>query len=64
MKTALKERREKSGLTQVEVANKAKTTVRSYQYYESGERVPNAYTAQLIAEALNCELREIFPTKV
>lgn len=47
---------------QVEVAEKANITERSYQRYESGERVPSVYTAQLIAEALGVKnVNEIFP---
>ncbi|OJT84737.1 transcriptional regulator [Clostridioides difficile] len=41
----LKLQREKIGLTQLEVAQKAKITERSYQYYEAGERLPNIRTA-------------------
>lgn len=47
---------------QVEVAKKSNITERSYQRYEAGERVPNVYTAQLIAKALSIEnVNEIFP---
>ena len=53
--------REQKGLTQVEVANKAEITERSYQRYEAGERLPNVHTAQLIAKALNTTVEEIFP---
>lgn len=61
-KSNLKKIREEKGLTQVEIAIQANITERSYQRYETGERVPNAYTAQLIANVLNVEnIREIFP---
>lgn len=61
-KTNLKRIREEKGLTQVQIAEKANITERSYQRYETGERVPNVYTAQLIADALNVEnVKEIFP---
>lgn len=36
MYTKLKERREKTGLTQVEVAKKAGVSERAYQSYEAG----------------------------
>lgn len=61
LNTALKNARKKANLTQVQVAKKIKTTERNYQYYEAGERVPNVYTAQLIAEALNITVEKIFP---
>lgn len=49
----LKESRIRKGLTQREVAAQAKVTERNYQYYECGERVPNARTAIRIAQALS-----------
>ena len=58
---ALISAREKTGLTQGQVANEAKITARVYQYYEAGERKPNVYTAQLIANALNVAVDDIFP---
>ena len=60
-KTNLKKIREKKGLTQVEIAIQANVTERSYQRYETGERVPNVHTAQLIAQALDTKVEEIFP---
>lgn len=62
-KTNLKKIREEKGLTQVEVAIQANITERSYQRYEVGERVPNAYTAQLIAQTLQTTVEELFPLK-
>lgn len=61
MNTALKERRKKKGLTQVQVAEKASVTEVAYQRYESGERTPNVYTAIRIAKALNTKVEGIFP---
>ena len=62
MKTIqLKQIRQNKGLTQVQVAKKANIGARSYQSYEAGERVPNAYTAQLIAQALQTTVEELFP---
>jgi transcriptional regulator with XRE-family HTH domain len=59
--TILKQIRTQQGLTQVEVAKKANIAIRSYQNYEIGERVPNAYTAQLIAQALQTTVEKLFP---
>ena len=39
------ERRNKIGLTQVEVAKKAGVSERAYQSYEAGKRQPNVQTA-------------------
>lgn len=61
MNTKLKNARKKTGLTQVQVAKKAKLTERGYQYYESGERIPNVYVGQRIAKALNTKVEKIFP---
>lgn len=60
MNTKLKRKREKTGLTQAEVANKAKISLRAYQYYENGERVPDVLAAKLIAKALNSTVEELF----
>ena len=60
----LKNAREKTGLTQVEVAEKAKISSRAYQQYEAGKRVPNAYTAILIANAVHSKVEKLFtPTE-
>lgn len=56
----LKTTRQQEGLTQVEVAKKADITVTSYQRYESGERIPRADIAVLIARALNSTVEELF----
>lgn len=62
MKTSiLKYKRKENGLTQLEIAKKANITERAYQRYESGERLPNVCTAQLIAQALNTTVEELFP---
>ncbi len=58
--TKLKKRRKKIGLTQVKVAEKAKITVVCYQRYETGERIPRADTAKLIAKALDTTVEELF----
>lgn len=58
--TKLKQAREKAGLTQVEIAEKVGISIRAYQRYESEKRVPNVYTAKLIAKALNSTVEELF----
>ena len=58
--TKLKIKRKETGLTQVEVARKARITVNCYQRYESGERMPRADIAKLIAKALNSTVEELF----
>lgn len=60
MNTKLKKERKKTGLTQVEIARKSKVTVRCYQRYESGERIPDATTAILIAQAVNSTVEDLF----
>ena len=59
-KTKLKAERQEKGLTQVEVAGKASISIRAYQQYESGERMPRADIAVLIARALNSTVEELF----
>ena len=56
----LKEKREKSALTQMEIAEKANISLMSYQRYETGKRVPNVETAKLIAKILNSTVEELF----
>lgn len=61
MNTKLKKLREQQGITQVQIAQKSNISVMSYQRYEAGERTPNVHTAQLIAQALNTTVEELFP---
>ena len=58
-KNKLREEREKSGLTQKQVAAAVGIDVRNYQYYELG-RVPSAKTAVKIARALNTTVEELY----
>ena len=60
MNYRLKNARDTANLTQTETAQKANISERAYQRYESGERVPNVYTAQLIAKALNSTVESLF----
>ena len=52
MDTRLKEIREASGKTQLQIAEETGVTVRAYQRYEHGEQRPNVRTAIRIADAL------------
>jgi len=61
IETELKKMRETKGLTQIEIAKKSNITKRSYQRYEYGERTPNVYTAQLIAQVLHAPVEKLFP---
>lgn len=58
------ERRNKAGLTQVEVAAKAGIQERAYQNYELGTRTPKADIAIRIADAIGVksykDFKEIF----
>lgn len=49
METVLKKIRKEKGLTQVQVAEKARITETSYQRIEYGKQRPSLITAQLIA---------------
>ncbi|MEY8321876.1 helix-turn-helix transcriptional regulator [Lachnospiraceae bacterium 46-61] len=60
----LKETRKKAKLKQIEVAKATNISIRAYQNYEYGERVPDVYTAQLIAQALHTTVEELFPLPV
>ena len=61
--TTLKIKRTEQGLTQKQVAQKAKITTRGYQYVEAGKRLPKADTAILIADILNSTVEELFRTE-
>ncbi len=57
----LKECRTHKGLTQNDVALQIGVSTRSYQFYESGERVPDVRTAIRIAQVLGvCDLKELW----
>ena len=57
----LKETRKKVKLKQIEVAKATNISIRAYQNYEYGERTPDVYTAQLIAQALHTAVEKLFP---
>ncbi len=56
----LKQARETAQLTQKEVAQIIGISERQYQYYERGERVPNAVTAVKIAKALKTTVETLY----
>lgn len=58
--TKLYEARVKSGVLQKDVAAAAGLTVRGYQNYETGERIPRADIAILIAKAVNSTVEKLF----
>lgn len=59
--TGLKTVRERLGLTQAQIAEKAQITVMSYSRYETGKRDPRIQTAIRIAHALGVTVEELFP---
>jgi len=59
--TALKKIRKRSGYRQIDFAMKTGMPVRTIQNYEAGARVPNAFNAQRLADALGVEVRDIYP---
>ena len=58
--TELKERREKLGYTQEQVAEKAGISLRAYKMYESGERIPRADVAIRIADTLGVSVKTLW----
>lgn len=57
----LKTVRKSLKLSQQAVADKLGIVVRLYQYYESGEKIPNVYYAVKLAQILNSTVEELFP---
>ena len=60
MLTTLKECRMKKALTQKQVAARVGISERSYQYYETGERMPDVQTAIRISRALNSTVEDLW----
>ena len=60
MSTKLKTTRQSKGLTQVQVAEKAKVSIRRYQDYEAGKYAKSIKTAIEIAKTLNSTVEELF----
>ena len=58
----LKQKRTECGMTQAELAKKAKVSVRMIQHYEQGVKDINkaqAITVYRIAEALGCDVKDL-----
>ena len=60
MNLRLRNAREKTQLTQSEVARKACISTMSYQRYEAGERTPNVHTAIRLADLLGVDVKDLF----
>ena len=60
METRLKKRRQEIGMTQQEVIKCSGVSRISYHRYESGERVPDARTATLIAHAVGATVESLW----
>ena len=60
--TELKERREKLGYTQEQVAEKAGISLWAYKMYESGERIPRADVMARIAKVLRTSVERLLKT--
>ena len=60
MLTTLKECRIKKALTQKQVAARVGISKRSYQYYETGERMPDVQTAIRISRTLNSTVEDLW----
>ena len=58
--TVLKDKREKRGLTQVQIAEKASISEVSYQRIEQGFPAPGVQTASLIADTLRVKFYKQF----
>ena len=59
--TALKRKRIEEDVTQEALAKQTGIAIRTYKYYESGERLPDAITVQRLASALGTTVGELFP---
>jgi putative transcriptional regulator len=57
----IRDYRKQRDLTQEQLARKSQTSTRAIQNYEAGKRVPDVHTAIRIAEALNKEVKDVFP---
>lgn len=58
----LRRKREQKGKTQTDMARVGGVSLRAYQMYESGERVPNVRTAIRIAKVLGTTVEKLFPS--
>ena len=60
LNTELKKARKEKDFKQTELAIMCGIALRTYKYYESGERVPDVYTAQMMAKVLNKRVEDLF----
>lgn len=58
--TKLQELRDRRGLTQVQLAEKAGMSVRSYQHYEAGKRKPSYKNLKALAKVLRVPMDQLF----
>jgi len=56
----LKKMREAQNLSQTQISKMAGIGLRTYQRYESGERLPDVITGLKIAKALDVDLKDIY----
>lgn len=56
----LRNKRESIGKTQVDMAKASNVSLRAYQMYESGDRVPSVQTAIRIAQVLGTTVERLW----
>ena len=61
MRNYFRDYRKASGLTQTQLAQRVGTTYVSISRYEAGIRVPKIIMARKIAQALGCQVEDIWP---
>ena len=55
----IRERREAIGWTQLRLAGEARVTTAAISYFESNQKIPNAFTFDAIAKALGVTMDEL-----
>lgn len=60
---AIKDQREKAGLSQQALAEKLGTDRTTVTKWETGSSMPNAAKIPIIAEILNCSISDLFVTE-
>lgn len=61
LENLLKKTRKEKRITQVKLAQKSYVSIRAYQNYEAGKRVPDVYAAQRMAKGLGVKVEYLFP---
>ena len=56
----LKEKRDSQGMTQAQVCDRANIALRTYQYYERGERTPPVHITKRLAKILGFEWEKFY----